>query len=435
MKWQTLAGPKHTYSAVAKNSNGRLELFALAEDGDIYHCWQLEAGYSDIWSQWRSLGGEWAAGTRSRVLPRSFAVCMSGRGCLELFVVADGTPPYAKGQIFHNKQTHLDEGEGTWTGWHGLDAKDTDGWSKDVGPTVVRNKDGFLDLFVMSADRGVLKEYWWSDYTSSTAVGHFSQTRDDTWSGPETRVSIETCVEVEGRTDYLCLSKLPVKLVSALNKEGRPELFASVGNLQAKRRGVQGLAHIPANLWHAWRGPGYVRNWWTGSLPMPPTKPGQPDAEYDSDAAQPLLIQGHDGTLELCMWDPANNDVWVRKQNTSISMEGDWSPWLSIGASQQWGHPAVVSNRDKLLSVFATSQTSGSIWYTAQHLDDHEEAVWSQEWRPIDNGGGDAQTQDSSGAELVHAIANQDGRIELFASGPDSVGFYHKYQARAGNWS
>src|SRR4029078_1881967 len=118
-------------------------LFVLADDGDIHHCWQLEPGYSEMWSQWRSLGGEWLREEVS--MRRTFAVGVDAGGCLEIFVVGDGAAPYGKGQIFHNKQTHPDEGDGSWTGWHGLKARDADGWSKDVGPTVVRNKDGFLD--------------------------------------------------------------------------------------------------------------------------------------------------------------------------------------------------------------------------------------------------------------------------------------------------
>jgi hypothetical protein len=60
MSWPNLAGPKHGYSAIAKNSNGRLELFALTEDGGLHHCWQLEQGDSRAWSEWYALGkGEW----------------------------------------------------------------------------------------------------------------------------------------------------------------------------------------------------------------------------------------------------------------------------------------------------------------------------------------------------------------------------------------
>src|SRR6476660_4838676 len=216
MSWLNLAGPKHVDSAVAKNSNGRLELFALAEDGDLYHCRQLEPGDSGAWSEWYALGkGEW-----DQAPPGSFAVGLSGKGCLEVFVVADGAPAYGRGQIFHNRQTNPNGGEDDWTGWHGLDSRATNGWSTDVGPTIVRNADGLLDLFVMSANRGVYETYWWSDYTNSTAVGHYRQTADGKWNGPELRIYIETCIEVEGRDDYLCHSKLPVKLVPALNGGG-----------------------------------------------------------------------------------------------------------------------------------------------------------------------------------------------------------------------
>ena len=89
----------------------------------------------------------------------------------------------------------------------------------------------------------------------------------------------------------------------------------------------------------------------------------------------------------------------------------------------------VVGDRNNVLTIFASSMTSNTIWYLTQFLDDNGRAVWPGEWHAIFEDGDDA------GTELVHAIASQDGRIELFANGPDGVGFYHKYQDAAGQWS
>jgi len=65
-------------------------------------------------------------------------------------------------------------------------------------------------------------------------------------------------------------------------------------------------------------------------------------------------------------------------------------------------------------SGFASSMASGT--------------VWSEDWQPVGN------DWDTSGEELLHGITNSDGRIELFASGPDNLGFRHKYQDSPGKW-
>jgi hypothetical protein len=164
---------------------------------------------------------------------------------------------------------------------------------------------------------------------------------------------------------------------------------------------------------------------------MPPTDTGQPDAgnsEYDSAAAQPCAVQGHDGNLELFMWDSARGAIWARKQDFSI--EGGWAPWQSLGGSQKWGHPTVASDGDNLISVFAPAQSSGAVWYLAQHVDESGEVMWAHEWQPVDS----ESTPDEPGIDLLHAVTNYDGRIELFASGPDGMGFSHTFQQVPGKW-
>ena len=442
--WQTLAGPKHLFSMVAKNSDGRLELFALAEDGTLEHCWQSAPGDPTTWSDWHSLGkGAW-----DEAGPTSFTVVLSNKGCLEVFLVADGNSgehgngaaPNRSGQIFHNSQSApsqdaRDAGGGMWAGWHDLDARYANGWSTAIGVTAVRNADGRLNLFVMSANRGVLEEKWWSDYTNSTMIGHYQQTERGQWNGPELRISIETCIEVEGRPDYSCKSRLPVKLAAALNSDGRFELFANAGGLDAKRRGRQGITCIPAYLWHARQTSEHGKNWGTSDFPLPPT-PTMPTVphvaidstttRYEDQATQPSAILNHEGNLELYMWGNVDHNVWVLKQDPTVA--GRWLPWRSIGDSKEWRHPVVVANQNNVLTVLAVDMTSNGIWYLDQFLNNEDQAVWSSEWQPI------SENEDATDTRLLHAIIDHDGRIELFASGPDNVGFRHRYQTTPGKW-
>jgi hypothetical protein len=432
MHWQTLAGPRHIYSAVAGNSDGRLELFALTEGGSLEHCWQMSPGDSAHWSEWHSLGkGEW-----DEAGPSAFAVALDNNGCLQLLLVADGTTPYAPGQIFHNGQRSAGAhggGADEWIGWQSLDARYAQGWSNSVGPTVVRGTDGRLNLFVMSANRGVLEEKWWSDYTNSTNIGHYQQNQDGSWTGPEIRLSIETCIEVEGRPDYICKSKLPIRLAASLNSDGRLELFANAGDLQAKRRDVSGITYIPAYLWHARQTGDHSKNWGFSDFPMPPTTAGDMKTDYDAQPArpaEPVVVPNHEGNLELYVWGQTDHHVWSRKQDPTV--EGRWLPWCNVGGPKELGRPVVVSDRNHMLTVLATNMTSDTILTLSQSLDDGGRAVWPEEWQSIAAG---AEGEAAPGTAILQAATNQDGRIEIFTDAPDNSGFLHMYQSSPGKWS
>jgi hypothetical protein len=347
MNWLELAGPKHISSAITKNGNGGLELFALTEEGDIHHCRQTQPGDPASWSTWSSLGkGGWNV-----TIPKSFALGLSHNGGVEVFLVADCNATDGRGQIFHNMQ--IDGDERAWSGWHVLDAAQTSGWSTTVCPSVVRNSDGFLDLFVMFADRRLHGGYWWSDYTNSTPVGHFRQSPDGRWSGPDIRTYIETCISEEVGDDYCCNSQLPVKLVAALNSTGRLELFANAGDFEAKRGRSPDLSHIPANVWHSWQGNAPVRRWWSGNFPMPDVEPNAASAKYHIDATQPIVALDHDGSLEIFLGGTTDGEIWVKKQDPVVS--NGWSSWLKIGSSKGWRRPIVTNNQGNTLTVFASS--------------------------------------------------------------------------------
>jgi hypothetical protein len=362
-------------------------------------------------------------------------VALDKDGCLQLFLVADGAAPDAAGQIFQNGQRSPAQagargvGADEWSGWHALDARFTHGWSTTVGTTIVRGADGLLNLFVMSANRGVLEENWWSDYTNSTMIGHYQQTERGQWNGPELRTSIETCIEVEGRSDYRCTSKLPVKLVAALNSDGRLELFANAGDLEAKRRGVPGITHIPAHLWHVRQTSEHGKNWGSGNLDMPPLAAGDADADYEGQATQPAVVLNHEGNLEVYVWGNIDHGIWVKKEHPGV--EGRWLPWRNLGGSQEWICPVVIGDRNNMLTVLATSKTSDTMWHLTQVLDDSGQSVWPEEWQPVTN---DAGAGTTPATDTLQAITNQDGRIELFASGPDNTGFIHTSQKVPGRW-
>jgi hypothetical protein len=223
-------------------------------------------------------------------------------------------------------------------------------------------------------------------------------------------------------------------LAAALNSDGRLELFANAGDLEAKRRGVPGITYIPAYLWHVRQSGNHSRNWGSSDFPMPPAPPAPPavagvdmvDTHYGARATQPSVVLNHEGNLEVYVWGNIDHGIWVKKQDPAV--EGRWLPWVNIGGAGGWRRPVVVGDGNNLLTVLASNMNSNEIWYLTQDVDSEGRAVWPAEWHPItEDGDGDEQ-----GRELLHAIINQDGRIELFASGSARMGFSYKYQNKQG---
>jgi hypothetical protein len=99
--WTAQPGPVLAGTpAVGSSADGRLEVFAVGTDGQLYHQWQTAVGGG--WSGWFSHGNSGAA------LAPSPAVGSSADGRLEVFAV--GTD----GQLYHIWQTAVNNG---WSGW------------------------------------------------------------------------------------------------------------------------------------------------------------------------------------------------------------------------------------------------------------------------------------------------------------------------------
>jgi glucose/arabinose dehydrogenase len=145
--WQSLAGvaKDNTDTSVARNSDGRLEVFVVATGNQLWHKWQTAPG-SSTWSAWSSLGGAIAG---------SPAVTINSDGRLEVFVVG------ANGKaLFHKWQTA--PGSSTWSNYVSL------GGTITGNPAVTRNSDGRLEVFVVGANGNALFHKWQTAPGSST---------------------------------------------------------------------------------------------------------------------------------------------------------------------------------------------------------------------------------------------------------------------------
>ncbi len=91
---------------VAASADGRLELFAVGDDGALWHIWQTAP--NNGWSDWRSHGRPPSADGGLLTLWGSPGLSPSADGRLELFVVASNT------ELWHIWQTAPNNG---WSDW------------------------------------------------------------------------------------------------------------------------------------------------------------------------------------------------------------------------------------------------------------------------------------------------------------------------------
>jgi surface antigen len=113
--------------ALARNADGRLEVFAVEATGASMHAWQIGAG--GAWTGWAPFGGTFT----------SIAAEANADGRLEAFATA------ADGTIFHRSQVTAGS---AWTAWQPMDGK-------LASLALARSYDGKLQLFGSDSSRTV----------------------------------------------------------------------------------------------------------------------------------------------------------------------------------------------------------------------------------------------------------------------------------------
>jgi len=273
--------PFNPHLAIASNADGRLEVFALAWTGrgriGIYHLWQLAPSRG------------WSAVTILDVLPVSTpnplypVVAPSADGRLELFVIAEGT-------VYHKWQTATNTTD-AWSGWHSHGAIAVVAGHPTVSPAIATNADGRLELFVVAPN---------SDATGASMQHIWQLTPSGGWSDQDVS---------------------------------------------------------------AWR-----------------TEPG----EFLDPSSSSTAARQADARLELCAVGTAGSGGGVMWHKTQTAPNNGWSDWSLLSDAQTLrfdhtkNHPRLMSNAGGILEIFAISK-DGSLWHARQLM---VNGPWSQ-WIPL----------------------------------------------------
>jgi hypothetical protein len=151
--WTSLGGgiKADTSPAVARNNDGRLQVFIVGTNNQLQYRAQTAAGSSTWSTTWTSLGG----GLRANTDPIGIA---NNDGRLQVFVVGTNNQLYYKTQSAPNSNTWA-------TAWTSLGG----GIKADTSPAVARNNDGRLQVFGVGNNNALY-------YKTQTAAG------SNTWS-------------------------------------------------------------------------------------------------------------------------------------------------------------------------------------------------------------------------------------------------------------
>jgi GH25 family lysozyme M1 (1,4-beta-N-acetylmuramidase) len=157
-----LAGSQPVFQgnpAVAPNADGRLEVFAIDQDGNLRHIFQT-APAGSWFDSWLSAGARF---TGSPAVASNYSADSSKDGRLEVFV--RGTD----GGLYHAWQTAPN---GSWSGTSRLGAVPAGG-----DPRVGRNGDGRLEVFIRGADAALWHVWQTAAGSGWTSGSAFSGTK------------------------------------------------------------------------------------------------------------------------------------------------------------------------------------------------------------------------------------------------------------------
>jgi hypothetical protein len=432
----TVGGPRHPRAlplpyivSLARNSDGRLELFVRWTDNAIYHIWQKTP--NGTWDPWHSLGGEWSYSEGQL------------RNQDKLFVFALKQSDHS---VWYCHQAA--NSPGGWTPWIDLGGD-------FLGGTVIsvaHNIDDRLEVFVTRADqnlwhtqKGSAGESW-SAWESLGAPGGGIKQYMVLQNIEGKLTIIAACSDglthtlqqsVSGGGQWLELQSNPLVGGGTLGGGTPPPEPAPVPGcweINADgRKEVFGLGS-DRSLWHGWefRVPVQITgggspppapppgNYWSAWSPLGGRWPGTPIPCVNKDGSIEVFVKGNDSAY------------WHNWQlEPSGGRTGGWSGWSSLGVSprgESWlTDPVVSQNADGRLEIFARA-AGDVLWHNWQIV--RGWWLWTHiEWSGWASLGGDLVSE-------PEVLPNADGRLEAFVMGPARNEISHIWQTTPnGQWS
>jgi hypothetical protein len=345
---------------LAPSGDGRLELFVVDFEGELWHIWQT--AWSNGWSGWSQStapGNSWPA-----------TVGASGDGRLELFVVS------GSGDLQHQWQTAWSNG---WSDWVSFPSPpQTVPGLGYYAPAIAPSADNRLVLFAANGALWRMEQTAWSNGWSSWIMtapppkGNFLINPVAAARSGDGRI-YAFVIDDNGTmwglhqtslggswSELISFGTVPHGLVErpalALSADGRLELFA---------------VSTDGYLWHLWQeevGIGSAWSEWVNAGNAGVGFVDHPVVGASADGRLELFIAGRDGT----MW-----HMWQ-----TVASNG-WSAWTSAdSAGGGFGFaPGLGRSGDGRLELFAVGR-DGHLWHKYQTAASNGWSGWFSHGHP-----------------------------------------------------
>lgn len=350
--WMSLGGPIASDVALARNRDGRLEVFALGTNNAVIHQSELIDpsnfecfpdmtanpawhSWQTTWSGWQSLGGTFV-GTP--------AVGQNADGRLEVF--ARG----ADNIMYHIWQTTPGGG---WSDWGSL------GWRIGGNPAVGTNKDGRLEVFARGTDNKIYHQWQVTangGWSTPGRLGGDLVAQSDPAVGANADGRLEIFVTLPTSNIYHIWQLEPGywSQWSALGAESffdAPVVVRSKTALHVFARGFDNRLYHRYQLqqYGTW---GPITGEWSSWTSLGGPFVSLPGSGYSPYSGLEVSARGADNSIY---------DI------TQTSTGGGWTPWLSMGGSFS-GKPSVALNHSFLaLEIFARG-SNGILYRRAEKM-------------------------------------------------------------------
>ena len=144
--WDSLQGPAYGDPVVARNADGRLEVFVIGKDNQLFHRWYDYPNNTSQWSNWELMPSDSVVQVPPSNRP---AVALNPDGRLELFLSVPTNGSNWTTGLLHTRQTS--ENSSQWsTEWDKFPTPHSLPLVRN--PAISRTIDGRIELFVRSLD-------------------------------------------------------------------------------------------------------------------------------------------------------------------------------------------------------------------------------------------------------------------------------------------